>query len=150
MGSCYAETSLKTKLIRSIYEPLQRAACRSANLTIFQNNDDLKEFIDMNLVASDKAIVIPGSGVDSEKFARARIGETERQNLRQALKLRPDELVVTMVARVCRSKGVMEFAAAAAHVHQSHPNVRFLLVGMEDTDAQDRLTLRNSTCSKAL
>ena len=51
-----------------------------------------------------------------------------------------DEIAVVMVSRVIRSKGVLEFAAAARAVRTKSPAVRFILVGPEDRASLDALT----------
>ena len=62
-----------------------------------------------------------------------------RENLRNELDLKPGETVVTMISRVIRAKGIPEFMAAAQEISARRPDVRFLLVGPEDTESIDRL-----------
>ena len=45
-----------------------------------------------------------------------------------------------MVGRVIRSKGVLEYMAAAQEVRDRYPNVHFLLVGADDHESLDRLS----------
>ena len=45
LGSLYASNSLKTRLVRLVYQRLQALACRFSDLTIFQNHDDARQFI---------------------------------------------------------------------------------------------------------
>ena len=59
--------------------------------------------------------------------------------LRSELRIQPDEIVVTMISRLIRSKGVLEFMDAARAVHLNYPHVRFLLIGPEDKESIDRL-----------
>ncbi|MEJ2504498.1 MAG: glycosyltransferase, partial [Gemmatimonadota bacterium] len=61
-------------------------------------------------------------------------------DLRRSLGLGPGDVVATMVSRVIRSKGVLEFAAAAEALREDNPNLRFLLVGPVDGGSLDRLT----------
>jgi glycosyltransferase involved in cell wall biosynthesis len=44
-----------------------------------------------------------------------------------------------MISRLIRSKGILEFAAAAKNIKCQYPHVQFLLVGPEDNDSMDRL-----------
>lgn len=139
LGSLYASNSLKTRLVRLIYKRLQTLACRLSDLTIFQNHDDARQFIAAGVVREQKATVILGSGVSTDLFNPARVSDVKQRQLRAELGIRPCEIVVTMVSRVIRSKGVLEFMVAAREVGARHPNVRFLLVGPSDDDSVDRL-----------
>lgn len=140
LGSLYGSQKRSIQLAWAIYRALQKLACSFSDLTIFQNHDDARHFIAAGLVPAEKALVILGSGVTTDVFAPSRVPEEERARLRGELGLKPQEILVTMVSRVMRSKGVLEFAAAARDVHPGHPHARFLLVGPEDEGSLDRLS----------
>jgi glycosyltransferase involved in cell wall biosynthesis len=139
LSSLYGCDRLTVSLIRSIYQPLQKLASGLSDLTIFQNQDDARYFIRAGVVPEQKALVIPGSGVSTEEFDPARVVWADRLQVRQELGIQPDELVVTMVSRVIRSKGVLDFMAAAWQVTRHYPKARFLLVGPDDKDSIYRL-----------
>src|SRR4029077_9670039 len=65
LGSCYAGDGPRLRLLRLIYEPLQRWASKSADLTIFQNAEDQTQFTDAGIVPVGKSTVVSGSGVNS-------------------------------------------------------------------------------------
>src|SRR5204862_233053 len=67
----------------------------------------------------------------------AKVSEAERRQVRAALGIPADALLVTLVSRVIRSKGVEEFVAAARGVRQRLPGARFLLVGAADRESLD-------------
>jgi glycosyltransferase involved in cell wall biosynthesis len=143
LGSLYVETGpealgLPRRVVRGIYELLQRLASRASQLTIFQNHDDAEEFLAKGVVQHDKVTVIPGSGVRTDVFDSARIDPAARRAVRASLGVPEGALLVTMVSRVIRSKGVEDYAAAAARVRQAHPNAHFLLVGPADEKSLDR------------
>ena len=140
LGSLYASDDLSTRMVRAIYQPLQRWACQISELTIFQNRDDARQFVKAGVVAERKAVIIPGSGVSTEIYAPARVSEVERRRLREELGIGPEEIVVTMISRVIRTKGVPEFMAAARQVRDRHPPARFLLIGPDDQDSLDRMS----------
>jgi len=119
---------------------LQRLACRATDVTVFQNREDAEHFVSGHLVRAETARLIPGSGVSTERFAPGAVSEHARCQLKCALGIQADEQVVTMVSRVIRSKGVLEFAAAAQWICGRIPRVRFLLVGPEDSESIDCLT----------
>src|SRR5207253_1481096 len=62
----------------------------------------------------------------------------QRRAVRTSLGIPADALLVTMVSRIIRSKGVEEFAIAAQAVRQRVPGTHFLLVGPADSDSMDR------------
>ena len=99
LGSLYGENGLALRIVRSIYESLQRFASRQADLTIFQNRDDRREFVRRGVVPVDKAALICGSGVATERFDAARVSETQRQDLRAELGVPPDTAGHDDVAR---------------------------------------------------
>lgn len=139
LGSLYARDSAVTRLVRTIYQPLQTWACRSSQLTIFQNSADERQFIDAGVVAERASMVMPGSGVAINIFDRAAISDEALAGARASLGIRPGELVVTMISRVIRSKGVPEFVGAARLLRARYPHLRFVLIGATDEESLDRL-----------
>jgi glycosyltransferase involved in cell wall biosynthesis len=148
-GSLYSDTRLSTQLIRSIYQPLLRLSAHGSDLTIFQNKDDLRQFTSMGLVPRNRCMTVPGSGIDTTHFCRERVSEAARGKVISDLGILPGQAIITLIARVLRSKGVLEFAAAASFVRQKHPNVRFLLVGPMDTESRDGLSAGELTRVRA-
>jgi glycosyltransferase involved in cell wall biosynthesis len=140
LGSLYTNDSLATRIVRLVYQTLQKLACRFSDLTIFQNHDDARQFIALGVISPEKVIIIPGSGVATNQFVSAQVSTIELARLRAELGIQPDEIVVTMISRVIRSKGVLEFMTAAQEVCLSYPDARFLLIGPEDNNSVDRLS----------
>lgn len=140
LGSLYSADTVGTRLTRAVYQPLQKFACHLADLTVFQNRDDAEHFTAQGLVSAEKVAVIPGSGVATDLFDLGRVSASEQGQLRVELGIGPDEVVVTMVSRVIRSKGVLAFMQAARNVCLRHSQVRFLLIGPEDNQSLDRLS----------
>jgi glycosyltransferase involved in cell wall biosynthesis len=142
LGSLYVDEKvpISTRVIRAIYELLQRISCALSDLTLFQNQQDIQQFTAKGIVSAAKSRVIPGSGVRTDVFDPDKIDVSERERVRSELGIAPGALAVTMISRLIRTKGVMEFVAAAEIVSKSHPEVTFLLVGPADSDSVDRLT----------
>lgn len=139
LGSLYVSDSLKNRLLRSIYQPLQYLTCRYSDFTIFQNRDDKNQFIDASIVSPQKTTIIPGSGVSTQLFAPNQISMAQMAALKNELGIPSEALVVTMISRVIRSKGIFEFMFTAQDISQHYPNTYFLLVGPEDNENLDRL-----------
>jgi glycosyltransferase involved in cell wall biosynthesis len=140
LGSLYVNESLGSRIVRSIYQGLQRLTCRVSDLTMFQNQDDAQQFIKSGIVASQKARVIPGSGIDTNLFSAAQVNETTKIGLKAELKIQSDEIVITMISRIIRTKGVLDFMQSALEMHKNNPKLHFLLVGEEDHESIDRLS----------
>lgn len=141
LGALYAAGAPRARAIRRVYEVLQRLACRASDATIFQNPDDVRWFIAAGMVSAEKVVLLPGSGIDTARFDPARISTAEQFRVRAELGIRPGDLVVTMVARVIRSKGVLEFADAARSIRANRPHVHFVLLGAAGAaSASDTLT----------
>jgi glycosyltransferase involved in cell wall biosynthesis len=145
LGSLYVDEpgrpdGFAKRLVRRIYEMLQKRASHSADLTIFQNRIDAEEFLAKGVVPRKKQTIVPGSGVRTGHFDPRRISQAERQRVRASLGVPDDAVLVTMISRVIRTKGVEEYALAAAQVRRHHPNAHFLLVGPADEKSLDRLS----------
>ena len=140
LGALYAQHDLRTRGLRKAYEMLQRLACDRADITIFQNHDDERQLVAAGVATAGKTAVILGSGVDTRRFAPRGADASARARVRAELGIPLDAVTATMIARVTRSKGVLEFMAAARTVRAATPNARFLLIGPDDRESRDRLS----------
>jgi lipopolysaccharide/colanic/teichoic acid biosynthesis glycosyltransferase/glycosyltransferase involved in cell wall biosynthesis len=137
LGSLYTPGSTAPAAVRRVYEALQWLAARTADVTIFQNRDDRAEFVARRIVPAHRAALVRGSGVPTALFDPERFTPAQRRDTRAALGIPADALLVTLVSRAIRSKGVGEFVAAAGAIRQRRPDVHFLLVGHADHDSVD-------------
>jgi glycosyltransferase involved in cell wall biosynthesis len=140
LGILYADSRITTRLMRRIYQPLQKLASHFSDMTIFQNHDDAQQFIDDGVVPQSKSAIVLGSGVRTDVFNPALMCLEDQERLRSELGIGNEDVVVMMISRVIRSKGVLEFMRAAEIVREHHPQVRFVLVGPLDEDSIDRLS----------
>ena len=115
-GDVFIKNGLKWKIIRFIVCKLYKKAFKSANKVFFLNNDDKAEFIARKLVKEKQCAVIPGIGVDTEYFAFKPI---------------KNHKTFLMVARMLKTKGVMEYCKAARIVKQKYPDAVFNYLGAE-------------------
>lgn len=123
---------LSGKLLQTVTEQLYRRSFAALPVVFFQNEDDRDLFLDRRLVRADQARLLPGSGIDLQRFAPA------------PMPAREDPPVFLMIARLLRDKGVLEFVEAARRVKARHPQARFQLlgaVGSENRSAIDRPTV---------
>lgn len=123
---------LSGKLLQTVTEQLYRWSFATLPVVFFQNKDDRDLFLDRHLVRADQARLLPGSGIDLQRFAPAPVPAHD------------EPPVFLMIARLLRDKGVMEFVEAARRVKARHRQVRFQLlgaVGSENRTAVDRPTV---------
>ncbi len=139
LGFLYGGEGTRARLVWGAYKRLQALAARASQATVFQNRDDAEHFIAERIVPADKARIILGSGVSTQRFTPERIAARDRERVRCDLGLRPQDVVVTMISRIIRSKGVLEFAQAARSIRAERSNVRFVLIGPLDRESMDRL-----------
>lgn len=126
LGYMFASEGMAARLRRWFATLLYRVAFTATpGLVIFQNDDDRALFVDQRVVAEARAVVIPGSGVDTERFRPSPL---------------PDGIpTVLLASRLLWSKGVGEFAEAAAFVSARGVRCRFVLVGRPDTGNPDHV-----------
>lgn len=119
LGYAFVANSLKAKLIRQLTSLLYRLACAACSKVIFQNRDDIEEFVQAGIISESKCELVNGSGVNLERFT--------------PVPLAP-KTVFLMICRLIRDKGVFEYMQAARQVRQRYPEVRFQLLGPLDAN----------------
>ena len=111
-------TGFKRRLLRLSSRALYRAATAANDTVVFQNPDDLADFVAAGCLGEPrKARLINGSGVDLDYFSASPL---------------PDQPVFLMVARLLGAKGVREYGAAALQILSRRRDARFLLAGYRD------------------
>ena len=122
LGYAFTEggRSWKRRGVRWMLTLWYRLAFRVAHQVWFQNPDDRAELLRRGLVREKLAVVVGGTGVDLEAWLPA------------PSHLKP--LTFTLIARLLREKGVLEFIEAARCIKPRHPEVKFLLVGPVDVN----------------
>lgn len=119
LGFAFQNESFNRKLLKKLVVFLYKSALRNSKAVIFQNNDNLITFIENGIVPKSKAYVVGGSGVDLKKYKVTRLPDTYIRFL--------------CISRLLYEKGLREYAAAAKIVKDRFPNVKFDLVGPEDS-----------------
>ncbi|MGB9691044.1 MAG: glycosyltransferase family 4 protein [Candidatus Sumerlaeaceae bacterium] len=85
----------------------------------------VKQCADTRYISPEKLVLIP-SACDAERFARA----TEaREKKREEFGFHPSDVVIVMSGRFRPEKGHDILLAAAPHILEALPNVKFLLLG---------------------
>lgn len=115
-GDVFINNGLKWKVIRAVVCKMYRKSFKYSNKVFFLNQDDRDEFLSRELVKKDQCVIIPGIGVDIEYFAYKPL-----KNYNTFL----------MIARMLKTKGVMEYCKAARIVKQKYPDAVFNYLGAE-------------------
>lgn len=118
LGDVFINDSFKWKMIRRFVCVLYKRAFRWARKVFFLNSDDKAEFLKRKLVKEEQCEIIPGVGVDLEKFTYKPIRNRN---------------TFLMVARMLKTKGVLEYCRAARIVKKTHPEAVFNYLGAEGT-----------------
>ena len=94
------------------------AAMKASDAIVFHNQDNRRVLAEQGLLPSRIQIeVVPGAGVNLSRFKVAQLPPLEQG------------FVFLMLARLERSRGVMDYAEAAARLKPDAPGARFLLAG---------------------
>lgn len=114
--------------ITSIIKRLYRLALRRVQVVFFQNEDDKEIFLKSKLVNVSQCRMIPGSGVDLERFAYQKLPKKKK-------------VVLLLIARMLADKGIYEYVEAAKIVKKYFPHTEFQLLG--PIGVQNRAAISN-------
>ena len=117
LGYVFADSGLKATLTRLISRPLFKLALGGEKtVTIFQNPDDRRRFLELGLVAREHTRVIRGSGVDEQVFLPTAENKCEVP-------------VVLFAGRLLWQKGLGDFIEVAQRLRG---RARFRVAGYEE------------------
>jgi glycosyltransferase involved in cell wall biosynthesis len=115
LGRAFVEAGWLKLVSRILY----RIALRHPSTVFFQNGEDMALFVSARLVQSDKAALLPGSGVDVQRFRPVDRPLRER-------------FVFLFVGRLLADKGVREFVNAARILRADGQTFECRLLGFID------------------
>jgi glycosyltransferase involved in cell wall biosynthesis len=124
LGTVFLDDSLSSKVARWMY----KIALSKSKKVFFQNSADRELFIANKLVKENIADLVPGSGIDTNRFAP------------QDIEINSTKTRFLMIARLVRDKGIMEYIEAAHILKQKYDNVEFALLGSFYFDNPTALT----------
>jgi glycosyltransferase involved in cell wall biosynthesis len=128
LGTAFIRGGWLSALVSRLY----RLALRRSATVFFQNPEDRDLFVRKRLVRAERARLLPGSGIDLERFRPPPAGDRLGGAFRFLL-----------VGRVIRDKGVLEYVEAARRLRRRWPEVRFQLLGF--LDAENRTAIPAAT-----
>ncbi|MDB5262514.1 MAG: glycosyl transferase [Adhaeribacter sp.] len=113
LGTVFIVRNFVSKVALKLY----KFAFRYPSKVFFQNKEDRQLFLDHRLIREQITDVLPGSGIDTERFKPAPVFT------------RNPRFTFLMVARVLYEKGVVEYVEAARIIKEKYPEVRCQLLG---------------------
>ena len=131
LGTVFIKESLVTKVVKWLY----KYSLGKSSKVFFQNSDDRDLFVKNKLVEFVKCDLLPGSGIDTNKFVPV---EYKKED---------DTFRFLLIARMLWDKGVGEYVEAARIIKnlelkiKNNKNVEFQLLGSLDA-------ANNTTISK--
>jgi glycosyltransferase involved in cell wall biosynthesis len=126
LGYLFSLPKTKFPIIRAIIRLFYRYSLGGSNV-IFQNPDDLAEFIDRKIIQKEQGILISGSGVNIDRF----IPKEESTGIP----------IVILLSRLIKEKGIFEFVEASRLLRSRKIEARFVLVGQIDEGNPSTITV---------
>ncbi len=115
LGTLFVKENLVTGIAKKLYKISQH----NASHVFFQNRDDFKLFVENKLVDTSKCDILPGSGVDTNRFT-------------PKPKAKSETIRFLLIARMIWEKGIAQYVESARAIKKSYPNVEFCLLGFLD------------------
>ena len=126
------------RICRPFIMGIYRFACKLSDRVWFQNEDDMRFFIERRVIAKDKAILIKSGGINLYEYSPGTVSYEKLNILRDELGISKTGVTVIMVtARMIWSKGVREYIKAAEILLARYPETKFILVGPLDERSPD-------------
>jgi glycosyltransferase involved in cell wall biosynthesis len=117
LGYTFLREGWLNKLVIRLYQK----AFRGLHAVALHNESDLRLLQKLNILAPGQGISVPGSGVDTQKFAYAPLPSRK-------------PFVFLFLGRLLRDKGLVELAEAAAQVKTRQKNVEFWIAGSYEVE----------------
>ena len=103
LGTVFLNNKTSSRVARKLY----RFALRIPRKVFFQNPHDRDHFVETKLVAVNKTELLPGSGIDHQRYSPVEKDHNGGQ-----------PFVFLLIARMLKDKGVVEFVRAAQNLLQ--------------------------------
>ncbi len=113
LGTLFIKENFITKLAKYLY----KISLKKNKVVFFQNKDDKELFLDNNLICEKtKTDVLPGSGVDLDKF-------------KPIAKYNKDKFIFLFIGRLIKDKGIVELIEASLILNKKYNNFELWLLG---------------------
>jgi glycosyltransferase involved in cell wall biosynthesis len=112
---------LKENLVSAVAILLYRVSFRFASKVFFQNPDDMNLFVNRKLVPAESVDLLPGSGIDLNKFKPAEFKRNKK-------------FTFLLISRLITDKGILEYIDAVKSLKASGFDAHFQLLGPADPE----------------
>ena len=117
----------------------ERIAAAFGDVELVQNPEDVDTLV-RRLRVPRRKVHLLGNGVDLDRFDPDRLDRVDpdaRARLRGEWGIAPEEVVIGMVGRLVREKGIIELLDAADRLHRQEGGARLVIVGPADPGKSD-------------
>lgn len=128
MGSIYTYNDSVSKIKQSIVNFVLRIVLRYSSQVILLNSSDIEYFKKKYIVKDCQLLLIKGEGVNLNYFKPIQ-DKLEKDGLRKTLFGVTDNVIVLMVARLIKEKGIIEYCNSASILRKKYSNVKFIFIG---------------------
>ncbi len=94
--------------------------------TVFVQNEENKQFFIDRKIAADKLVLLPGSGINLEKFSYIDYPES-------------DVTKFVLISRIMKEKGIDQYLEAAEYIKKKYPNTEFHICGFCEAEYEGKL-----------
>lgn len=120
-------TAFQRKGLAKFVTALYRSALKKAKVVFFENEGNAQEFVDRKILPREKITVLPGAGVNLERYPLTPYPEN-------------DQVHFLYLGRFMKEKGIDELFAAMRRLHcELGDKVQLDLVGFFDDDYEDQV-----------
>lgn len=120
---------LKNNMLAWVAVALYKVSFQFANKVFFQNPDDLELFLNKKLVSPKAVDILPGSGIDLNKFRPLEFKRNEK-------------FTFLLISRLITDKGVLEYVEAVRKLQSSGVNATFQVLGAMDPEHQRGIKIK--------
>lgn len=117
LGTAFLNKNLVSRLAIAMY----KLAFRFPKLIFFQNHDDKEFFLNTNIISNTKTDVLPGSGIDIERFIPKNTSYNDAP------------FTFLLISRLIHDKGILEYIEAIKILKSKGVDAKFQLLGNLDT-----------------
>ena len=140
-GYVFAEnTSVGLNPLKLLIKLLYKLAMLHCEKVWFQNQDDFQEFCESKIIKKSQGIVIRSSGVDIDKYSQKNLLPDRCLYWKSKLAVKAnDKVIVMVVARLIKSKGVDIFLEVARGFQAKNIDCKFVLVAPAEISSYEVL-----------
>lgn len=114
LGYLFSSMDATAKFFKNIICLLYRFVFKRSTKVFFQNKDDLNLFEKKKVIASSKALIVNGSGINLNEYPFHPL---------------PEKLAFLFIGRIIKDKGIIEYLDACKILKEKYPSIDCRLIG---------------------